>query len=98
MPIPDGVGLVPVVMGMFGVGEVLQNLELITKRDIHTEKISHLLPTRQDWIQSKWPIVRGTFIGFFLGILPGGGAVISSLHPMLLRRKSPSHLRNLVPE
>jgi len=83
----DGVGLVPVVMGMFGVGEVLQNLELITKRDIHTEKIGHVLPTRQDWIQSKWPIVRGTFIGFFLGILPGGGAVISSFASYAVEKK-----------
>jgi putative tricarboxylic transport membrane protein len=74
----DGVGLVPVVMGIFGIGEVLSNLELQISREIYTMKVKNLLPTLQDWIESKWAIVRGSIIGFFLGILPGGGAIISS--------------------
>ncbi|OHE24621.1 MAG: transporter [Syntrophus sp. GWC2_56_31] len=83
----DGVGLVPVVMGIFGVGEVLQNLELAIKRDIHVTKISHLLPTHQDWIQSKGAITRGTLIGFFLGILPGGGAIIASFASYAIEKR-----------
>lgn len=74
----DGIDLVPLVMGVFGIGEVLSNLELEIKRDVYITKITHLLPTLQDWIECKWAIVRGTLIGFFFGILPGGGATISS--------------------
>ena len=74
----DGVGLVPVVMGLFGISEVLLNLESKLEREIFETKIKGLLPNRQDWRDSAWPIARGSVIGFFLGILPGGGAVISS--------------------
>ena len=74
----DGVGLVPVIMGLFGIGEVLVNLEKPIKREIYNTKILNLLPTLQDWIESKWALVRGTVVGFFLGILPGGGAFIAS--------------------
>jgi putative tricarboxylic transport membrane protein len=83
----DGVGLVPVVMGIFGIGEVLSNLELQITRDIYKTKISHLFPTLQDWIESKWAIVRGSIIGFFLGILPGGGAVISSFASYAIEKR-----------
>ena len=74
----DGIGLVPVVMGLFGISEVLLNLESNVSREIFETKIKGLLPNRQDWRDSAWPIIRGSVIGFFLGILPGGGAVISS--------------------
>lgn len=74
----DGPGLVPVVMGLFGIGEILSNLEQPIKREIFNTKISNLLPTVRDWIESKWALVRGSIMGFFLGILPGGGAVIAS--------------------
>jgi putative tricarboxylic transport membrane protein len=74
----DGVGLVPVVMGLFGISEVLLNLESKLSREIFETRIKGLLPNRQDWRDSAWPIMRGSVIGFFLGILPGGGAVISS--------------------
>jgi len=75
----DGIGLVPVAMGVFGVGEVLVNLEeSLGKRDIFKAKISTLLPNLKDWKDSSWPIIRGSILGFFLGILPGGGAVIAS--------------------
>lgn len=83
----DGVGLVPVVMGLFGIGEVLYNLEQPIKREIHETKISHLLPTLKDWIESKWALVRGTIIGFFLGILPGGGAVIASFASYAIEKR-----------
>jgi putative tricarboxylic transport membrane protein len=74
----DGVGLVPVVMGLFGISEVLLNLELKTTREVFTTKLKGLLPTLDDWARSIWAILRGTLLGFFLGILPGGGAVIAS--------------------
>jgi len=72
----DGVGLVPVAMGVFGIGEVLTNIEENIKQEIFSAKIMGLLPTLKDWKDSKWPIIRGTVIGFFMGILPGAGVVI----------------------
>jgi putative tricarboxylic transport membrane protein len=83
----DGVGLVPVVMGLFGISEVLLNLESNVSREIFETKIKGLLPNRQDWRDSAWPIMRGSVIGFFLGILPGGGAVISSFVSYGLEKK-----------
>ena len=74
----DGVGLVPVAMGLFGIAEVLTNLEAPEVRDVFKTKIKGLLPSLKDWKESIGPITRGSFIGFFLGILPGGGAILAS--------------------
>jgi putative tricarboxylic transport membrane protein len=75
----DGVGLVPVIMGLFGISEVLLNIETVgEQRAIMKTAFKHLFPTWEDWRKSGAPIGRGTIIGFFLGILPGGGALISS--------------------
>jgi putative tricarboxylic transport membrane protein len=74
----DGVGLIPLVMGLFGIAEILLNLEVPMERQIYATRVGHLLPTASDWLAAKWSIARGTLIGFFLGILPGGGAVLSS--------------------
>ena len=75
----DGVGLVPLVMGLFGISEVFLNVEKVIQRKVTATKITRLLPSLQDWAESKWAIARGSVIGFFLGILPGGGAVLGSL-------------------
>ncbi|MBM3569038.1 MAG: tripartite tricarboxylate transporter permease [Alphaproteobacteria bacterium] len=74
----DGLGLVPLVMGLFGVAEILVNLERRVVREVFDTKLGSLLPTRQDWRESAAPIARGSVLGFLLGILPGGGAVLSS--------------------
>ncbi|MEW6187635.1 MAG: tripartite tricarboxylate transporter permease [Thermodesulfobacteriota bacterium] len=75
----DGVGLVPLVMGLFGISEVFINVEeKIGQREIFKTPLKGLLPSLKDWKQSFWPMIRGSVLGFFLGILPGGGAVISS--------------------
>jgi putative tricarboxylic transport membrane protein len=63
-------------MGVFGIGEVLTNIDENIKQEIFSAKIKGLLPTLKDWRDSKWPIIRGTVIGFFMGILPGAGVVI----------------------
>jgi putative tricarboxylic transport membrane protein len=83
----DGIGLVPVVMGLFGVAEILSNLEQELKRDLIKARIGGLWPSRADWVESKWPILRGTVLGFFLGILPGGGAVIASFASYAVEKK-----------
>jgi putative tricarboxylic transport membrane protein len=72
----DGVGIVPVAMGVFGIGEVLTNIEENIKQEVFSTKIKGLFPNLKDWKDSTWPIIRGTIIGFFMGILPGGGVVI----------------------
>jgi putative tricarboxylic transport membrane protein len=73
----DGIGLVPVFMGLFGIAEVLDTMERPPEQQ-HLAAPKGLLPTRQDWRDSGFPIARGTVIGFLLGILPGGGATIAS--------------------
>jgi putative tricarboxylic transport membrane protein len=78
MELIDGVGLVPIVMGLFGVAEILVNLEQKLTRQLFAERIKGLLPSRRDWGESAWPLARGSVLGFVLGILPGGGAVIAS--------------------
>jgi len=87
----DGVDLVPIVMGLFGISEVLTNLEQPFMRDILKTKITNILPTLQDWKASKWALVRGSIMGFFLGILPGGGAVIASFASYAVERRFSKH-------
>jgi putative tricarboxylic transport membrane protein len=74
----EGLGIAPLAMGLFGVAEVFNRLEKTTSTKILKVKIKNLFPTKLDWLQSKWAILRGTLIGFFLGILPGGGPVLST--------------------
>lgn len=74
----DGFDLVPLVMGLFGISEVLINVEQAISQEVLKTRIKNLLPTAQDWMKAKGPILRGTAIGFFLGVLPGAGPVISS--------------------
>jgi len=87
----DGVGLVPVVMGLFGISEILSNLEENIKREVFLTQVKGLLPTLEDWVRAKWAIVRGTIIGFFLGILPGGGAILSSFVCYAVEKKVSRH-------
>jgi putative tricarboxylic transport membrane protein len=87
----DGIGLIPVVMGLFGVAEVLSNIENQIKRAVANTSIRNLLPNREDWKRSAGPIGRGTLLGFFLGIIPGGGAVISSFASYALEKRISKH-------
>jgi len=87
----DGVGLVPIVMGLFGVSEVLLNIEQAVAREVFDTKIRGLLPSARDWAESKWALVRGSVLGFFLGILPGGGAVIASFLSYAVEKRLSKH-------
>lgn len=87
----DGIGLVPLAMGLFGISEVLLNVEQRLKQEISKKKIEGLLPTRQDWRDSTGPIARGSLLGFFLGILPGGGALISSFVAYAIEKRISKH-------
>ena len=74
----NGIGIAPLAMGLFGIAEVLLNLESAASSSLVKTKIKNLFPSKSDWLKAKWAIIRGTLIGFFLGILPGGGPVLSS--------------------
>lgn len=87
VPLLDGVGLIPIAMGLFGISEVLMNLEIIFERTIFQTKIRNLLPNIRDWKKSIGPIIRGSFIGFFLGIMPGPSPVISSFVSYSIEKK-----------
>jgi putative tricarboxylic transport membrane protein len=87
----DGVGIVPVCMGVFGISEILLNAEEKSEKQIYDTEIKNLLPNLADWARSIGAICRGTLIGFFLGILPGGGAVLSSFFSYAAERKLSKH-------
>jgi putative tricarboxylic transport membrane protein len=75
----DGIGLVPLAMGLFGLGEILYNIERREETGSVLETPKNLLPTLKDWKDSTWPIVRGSVLGFGIGILPGGMPAVASL-------------------
>ncbi len=86
----DGIHIIVLAMGLFGVGEVLSeaerrqsNVDVIAKPG----KTRDLLPNKEDWKVSVGPIGRGTFLGFFLGLLPGSGAMVASFGSYVLEKK-----------
>jgi putative tricarboxylic transport membrane protein len=89
----DGIGLVPVAMGLFGIAEILMNIETGLKQETYETRglTRSILPTVRDWLACKWPIVRGTFIGFFLGVLPGGGAILASFASYSVEKRFSRH-------
>ncbi len=91
MDLFDGIGIAPVAMGLFGIGEVLVNLERTVTTELVKTKVRNLFPSRLDWIASKWALVRGTLVGFFLGILPGGGPVLGSFLSYGLEKRVSKH-------
>ncbi len=74
----DGIGFVTVAMGMFGIAEIVMNLELKEHREVFTSKVGSLMPSKDDLKRVVAPILRGTVLGSALGILPGGGALLAS--------------------
>ena len=87
----QGIDIVPIIMGLFGIAEILENLEVTITRSIFKTHIKGLLPTIKDWADSIWAILRGTVLGFFLGILPGGGAVLSSFVSYAVEKRVSKH-------
>ncbi|HEY6239994.1 MAG TPA: tripartite tricarboxylate transporter permease [Burkholderiales bacterium] len=83
----DGIGFVSVAMGVFGFAEIIANLEQKEHREIFVKKVSNLLPSLQDFKDSWASILRGTALGSFLGILPGGGALLASFAAYTLEKK-----------
>ena len=89
-PLYDGIGFIPVVMGLFGIGEILLSMEAPVLEVIKT-KITDLLPKREEWRVSTGAIGRGTIIGFFLGLIPGIGAIIPTFLAYVVEKKVSKH-------
>lgn len=92
----EGLNIAVLAMGLFGIAEVLylaENIEARTLRDTAKcpSKLKELLPDRRDWKTSIKPITRGTLAGFFLGILPGGGAIIASFASYAMEKRFSRH-------
>jgi len=87
----DGIDFVVAAMGLFGIAEVLCNLEASEVREVYKASLKGLLPTREDWKRSWRPVLRGSALGFFVGVLPGGGATISSFVAYALEKKVSRH-------
>lgn len=83
----DGIDFVPVAMGLFGLGEILYNLEERHRAAKAPAKVANVWPSRKDLKQASGAIGRGSVLGFLLGILPGGGATISSMAAYALEKK-----------
>src|SRR5215475_3547124 len=84
----DGIGFANIAMGVFGFAEIIRNLEMPAEsRSLVQAKITGLMPTRQDLIDSAGAIARGTALGSLVGILPGGGAVIASFAAYTFEKK-----------
>jgi putative tricarboxylic transport membrane protein len=87
----DGLGLAPLVMGLFGVSEVFLNVEQKLKAGVFKSDIKGLLPNREDWKRSVLPITRGGLLGFFLGILPGIGSIVPTFISYGLEKRISKH-------
>ncbi len=89
--IADGMDFVPVVVGLFGIGEVAANLEIPQDRSILAGKIKNLMPSWTDFKAAFPAILRGTCVGTILGILPGGGAALPPFAAYALEKKVSCH-------
>ena len=90
----DGIQFLPVAIGLFGVAEVLEQIERPLTGDIRafaSVKLRSLFPSRSEWKQSFGPIVRGTGLGFFAGLLPGAGASVGSFVAYGVEQKISKH-------
>jgi len=83
----DGINFVIVAMGMFGIGEIIRNLEHGEDRNILMKKVKGLMLTKEDFKRIAAPVLRGTFLGSALGILPGGGAMLASFSAYSIEKK-----------
>jgi len=90
----DGINFVVVAMGVFGLGEIICNLENETERSLMVKKVSGLMLDRNDFKAIAAPVLRGTFLGSILGILPGGGAMLSSFAAYAMEKKVSKNAAN----
>ena len=83
----DGLNFVALAVGLFGIAEILRNLETEHTREVMVKSIQRLMPNRQEFREMAAPIMRGTVVGSVLGILPGGGAILASFASYTMEKK-----------
>jgi len=87
----DGIGIVPVAVGLFGLGEILSTPSQSVTSKVKAPRMRELLPTRREWRESAMPIARGTVLGFVVGIVPGSAHIISSFMSYALEKRISKH-------
>jgi putative tricarboxylic transport membrane protein len=87
----DGIGIVPVAVGLFGVSEILLTAGQAEMPKVMKPKLRDLLPSREEWRDSAWPIGRGTVLGFLIGIVPGSAHIIASFVSYAVERRLSKH-------
>ena len=87
----DGVGIVPVAVGMFGISEILLTAAHGERLKVQMPRLRELMPSRREFLDSVGPIARGSFLGFLIGIIPGSAHVISSFVSYGLERRLSKH-------
>jgi putative tricarboxylic transport membrane protein len=87
----DGLNFVALAVGVFGIAEILKNLEGEQDRTVLTTKLGSLWPSRQDLRRIVAPMLRGTALGSALGILPGGGAILASFASYTVEKRLSKH-------
>jgi putative tricarboxylic transport membrane protein len=87
----DGIGIVPVAVGLFGLGEILSTPSALVTGKVVPPRLRELLPSREEWRQSAMPIARGSVLGFLIGIVPGSAHIISSFLSYALEKRIAKH-------
>lgn len=90
----DGISFVVVAMGVFGIGEIIGNLQNEAERSVMVKKVTGLMLDKEDFKAIAAPVVRGTMLGSILGVLPGGGAMLSSFAAYALEKKISKNAAN----
>src|SRR3546814_696319 len=92
----DGINVIAVAVGMFGLAEIMRNLEGGQERTGSVNKITNLMPSRKALRASVLPSLRGPPIGALLGVLPGGGAMLSAFTSSALAKRLPTELEHKI--
>lgn len=87
----DGIGIVPVAVGLFGISEILATAGQSEKREVLKPRLRDLLPSKQEFKDSVGPIGRGTILGFLIGIIPGSAHIISTFVSYAMERRLSKH-------
>lgn len=90
-PLSDGVNIVPLAVGLFGLAEIFHLAEKRFKYATNQGTLGRVLPTAQDWVQTRWAILRAAVVGFFIGIIPGGGGTVSSIISYGIEKRFSKH-------
>ncbi|MDC7789016.1 tripartite tricarboxylate transporter permease [Rhodoplanes tepidamans] len=91
LELSDGIEMVPMLMGLFGLGEILVNLEEKGAFKLVSDRIGRLMPSREDWRRSAGAIGRGSLFGFLIGLIPGGGAILGALVSYTVEKRISKH-------